>query len=546
MIPDDIPELPEHWKKLREPLAAGDRPEAIKRLRLFVDHEPFALAPRHALASLLVDAAQGAAALIQFEKLLTAAVTRGDLFRAIAVQRRIDEMAGRPLEPATYAALHRWFRLAGERNLLPSVVGAESGLTPVRLLRLPAEQFVWVAVRSRLHRLDTGWHIEPIAGACQWNLMWGALRWEVGQPGPRPRQRHVAEGESLLAIPAAGDRAPLRVAADLPSEALVFENAVLRQLATQDPRVLAGAADDIVHEDRGRIAPPPGALGDLDVRARVPRAPEAEAPRTLRIEPPAAGVSASADARDWLEPGLLSPGDGGDGANAAPPGPIAEIPGLERGTSSVTRGPAEPAPPVTSQPRPRGTFGELELPPAPVGTPVGPPSRTPDDPAEFGTIRFDAPVEMPSADSPASEEARALRRERRGGDRTPTRYRGRVRLLGMGHAGGVEMDCQLVDLSATGVRIELAADAVLPLVRMLEGETLRIELAPGAGNLELAGRVRWLDIDADGPIQAGIEFVLVTSADAAAIADLIARARHEETPTGPVPGDADRSDGAAA
>ncbi|NOT33476.1 MAG: PilZ domain-containing protein [Candidatus Eisenbacteria bacterium] len=508
-------ELPDYWKPILEPLRAGDRHEAVKRLRMQVDHDPFALAPRHVLATLLSELGQSNAAQVQYEKLLTASVSRGDVFRAIAAQRRISEIEGGAQSTARLVALQRWFRLLGPQSLTAFGDGPRGGVRPIHFLRLPEDLFAHAAAGMRLERFDLTWRFEGVDRPRQWVVLWGALRWDLRHPDDNATAiAHCREGDVLFPGASNPVGTMLRIAADTPCECLVIEPDLMAELAERDPGVLdsgAATSPEIVHDERAHLPARPRSRGDLDDRRFAPPSPDTDAPRQLHIAPESRAPDEGRDAGEWLEFGEVS------------------LDGTANGSGESNRSHDDMGLPTLDLVSPADmTNGAGEIPRVPRLTrPSTPAADSPGDPTHGAReIELPTPID-PRTSSAGSEGKPSDRRNRR---RTGVSYQGTVQLLGLGQATGVRLECEVVNLSTTGVGIKIPRDAVLSLVRILEDETLRLELGPTSGRVELAGRVRWLDSQSSEAVYVGIQFVLLTRDDTAALEGLIARAARKPAP----------------
>ena len=70
----------------------GDLEECIRRVRTLVEAAPMATAPRQLLASVYAQAGNQRLALAHYRKLLPAAISRGEVFVALAIQKQIDSL----------------------------------------------------------------------------------------------------------------------------------------------------------------------------------------------------------------------------------------------------------------------------------------------------------------------------------------------------------------------------------------------------------------------------------------------------------------------
>ena len=514
-----MPHDPTFWERLIKLHRHGDLHETARHLRHVVEAEPFAMTPRHWLAAVHLQLDQPPLALTHYEKLLTLAVGQGDLFRAIAAQKRIDELAPREGQEARFAALHRWFRLLGLTHLvnLPSSHGV--GLTARSLLQMPAQAFAHAAAHATLEIYDTtASRIVEVEALEQRVVLWGELTWDLKLPhGERTRETTSTEGDLIRVDPAIAGGARIRMRPDTPAECLCFDALLIRQLMTFDATIgglgLRGSGD-IVHEERSTLSSKPLQREDLDLRTEAPDGASGINPPRLTLG--AGGNRASAEAgsgRDtgeWIDFGTLHLDaeplrldSGADGA--ADPTRYADIPGLDLDLGSASTG--RPAP-VLRAPTP----GDV------------------DDSLALSGLR-DPFVEPPGLAAPpsaaATTDARSSddQQERRGRDRVPLHATAHLRLMGLHGNAAASIACEILDLSPGGIRLSFPRDAMTDAIRMLEHETLRIELdGPGRELLSVAARMRWADLDVPGQVRVGLQFVLMAKPDEQALARLLEHA----------------------
>jgi hypothetical protein len=106
----------------------------------------------------------------------------------------------------------------------------------------------------------------------------------------------------------------------------------------------------------------------------------------------------------------------------------------------------------------------------------------------------------------------------------------RVALVGMRDRS---FGASVIDLSASGLALSLDLDEVGSVLRALDGSAIRLELQlpPDGRRLDLAGRVRSVGRASDGQTaRVGVEFVMLTETDRAAIRLAVERTAESRPP----------------
>lgn len=295
------------WDPLLEPYRARDWNDCIRQARALVDADPFALLPRLVLASLHVKADSPRLAQLQYEKLLPVAVGKGDLFRAIAVQRHLDELSPESRVPGRFAAMHRWFQMVGLPHAVSTRLEREGGISPSMLLRLDHDRFDELAESLTLETFDLAPREIEVEGGTLWVVLYGRLRWSIIPPEGASEERLATEGALVWVDPACFDRARVRFQPELPTECLRFDAELLRELPANLPG--ADEAGLPIPEERrawsgplGRGATAETASGPAETRlddAMV--APGSEPAGTSRVDPNGAAPAGDpADRREQM------------------------------------------------------------------------------------------------------------------------------------------------------------------------------------------------------------------------------------------------------
>ena len=445
--------------EILEPFRAGDWHECARKLRLAVESDPFATLPRHILANLYVRLGQQTNALLHYEKLLPVVVGKGELLRAIVVQKRIDEINARPNAAARYAAMHRWFRLLGEQNLSQLAGLRNQGVSALTLLRLPPEGFVATALRCAVETFD----LEPkggtFEGGAQWIVLWGSARWRIVTTEGEPVGEGRGDEGATIRTEFGRGTMKMLVSPETPGEWIRIDRELMELLIDLDPSLIhdEGLESDFVRDERPTFSALPRTRSDMD-----------NGPRRRR-------------------PGA-----------APPPPPKDGPPKLELGG----KGPVDP-----TAPRDTGEwveFGQLDL--------DGSGARI--EPSHEPAAEANA-AEVGASDVSSTPERRQVKR-------VPVTFAARVALMGISDSREAALVGDVVDLSMGGVGLRFPARDLEHALNVLKDETLRIDLiTPDGHYLELAGRVRWLDFSDRESVSGGVQFVLLTDSDREAIARLV-------------------------
>ncbi len=187
-------ENPRLWSALADAWRRADWHDCLVTARMLADQKPDHDGLRFLLAALYLKVENPSLALLQYEKLLSSAVGRRDLYRAIAAQRQLDVLSvERGLHPRRYVAMLQWFR-----SVAPRLAGERAGVvrvTPGRLLQLEPDAFSNVSEGTCMEVLG----LEPcdLAGADRCVLVFGRARCALPGASP-PFAWEVEEGQPLL------------------------------------------------------------------------------------------------------------------------------------------------------------------------------------------------------------------------------------------------------------------------------------------------------------------------------------------------------------
>ena len=514
-----------------------DMDECIRLVRTLVEAAPLATAPRQLLASIFAQTGRGRLAIGHYRKLLTSAVARGEVIRAIAFQKQIDAF-----QPPEAQAPDRWAALHGQlrsHDLSFLVVASGSSGRPwaeAQLLALPRSWFERLAAETRFDYFG----IEPRAIEAEtgsvWEVLGGRLRWSFALSDGRASVEALAvEGDAIHVDPELARHARLTFVPELPAETLCFDAALVREVKA----ALAEATANSGARKHGRaemglpswtsLRPPQ----DPD-RARAPMPPASNTPPRLaeRNEDVGAPTMPARDSGDWLEFGMVSLG-----------GVPAEAAG-DSGPGAAARSPVEAGAPHDASP------SDL-IPPTPeaaVSTPSGPGARNPSDlpgspaegespaprlsnsaqgePDQTGSGEDSIPPPSDGASSPSGVRSDAPF-ERRRHPRVAVSLESRMALLGLTESPLAPIRGMLTDLSTSGLRVRFATQELGASRGALADAVVAVDVElPGlAGATRLAAQVRWLEVDEQAAeARIGIEFVLLTEPDRRRIAGALARA----------------------
>lgn len=534
------------WERMLPMIRAGDPDEIAHRLRHVLGADPFRLTPRHWLAEVYRSRNQPARAIGEYERLLPLAVGAGDLFRAIAVQKRLEDLDPRPGSAERYAAIHRWFRMLGVTRLVNAPSTNAAGLSARALIRLPREGFIRAATESGLETYGRESRQLEIEGAEQHAVLWGELVWDVKlADGRRRREQAMVEGDLMRVDPEFAGPGLMRVRPDTPAECLRFGTRLLADLVAMDASIVnrsSFGSGDIVREERALLPNKPLKREDLDHQVRPPGSGVPDGPRQLELggsgPPP---VPKTGDIESWIGHQMLTLDAKPLDLSAAGTGSITE--GLRMfdldTLPQVSSSAAAESDELTLEDLDRGSMPRVDFTDVPMLDLDGPrepdrparPAVPPPGPRELGDglvppgqdpFREPAAAE-PTAAEPAAPEPAAAGSparnvgspiERRSEPRIALEVGGRVRLMGLAGGTHAAMECRVFDLSEGGVGVVFPREDIHSVISILEGEILNVELdVPGSEPLRVAARMRWVDPGKSGMVLAGLQFVLLAPSD---------------------------------
>jgi hypothetical protein len=278
---------PRLWSALAEAWRRSDWNDCLVTARMLADQKPDHDGLRFLLAALYLRVENHALAVFQYEKLLSSAVGRRDLFRAIAAQRQIDVLAaGRPVHPRRFAAMLQWFR-----SVAPRVERAPHGrlrLTPGRLLRLAPDDFAYISQSAEIQEL--GIESSELRDPERCVLLFGRVRCTLPDVSPTVEWT-VEEGDAMVTPKL--EWTPLRILVfpERPSSLLRF-GAELDECLSQS----GASADDAPAEpetERVLSVEHVSALDEAKPAATAPPRRDPVAPPAKREAPAAAAPPAA-------------------------------------------------------------------------------------------------------------------------------------------------------------------------------------------------------------------------------------------------------------
>ena len=254
------------WHEAVDAFRRGDWQECIRMVRRDVDRQPHALAPRALLTALYLRTNHINLAMHQCERLLPIAIGNGDLLRALAAQKRLDEMhTAESVQARRYVALHQWFRALARSAPVTSASAARSALSNGALVGLPADVFAGAAEACALESLGLDPRVIDASAGMFWIVVYGSLRWHFeAADGTWTEQGIAAERDVVLFPPSPGAR--VRLLPEQPAECLAFalDFAEALGLPTSSGQRTAGVAPAAEAS-----TPPPGHLASPNGTARV-------------------------------------------------------------------------------------------------------------------------------------------------------------------------------------------------------------------------------------------------------------------------------------
>ena len=491
----------------------GDMDECIRLVRTLVEAAPLATAPRQLLASIFAQTGRGRLAIGHYRKLLTAAVARGEVVRAIAFQKQIDAFQPAEAQVADrWAALHRQLRSHDLSFLVVEPSTNRRPWTEAELLSLPNGWFERLAAETRFDYFGIDPRTVQAETGTVWEVLGGRLRWSFALSDGRASTEALAvEGDAIQVAPELARRARLTLVPELPAETLRFDAPLVRAVRA----AIAEAASSSNVRAHGR---PAGPNAPLPTRPEdVDPGPTSIRPLRLaeRVEDATSPAPPKPDSGDWLEFGIVSLGSAADSAAASDSVPAEKVePPAHDGSES----PNSPTPPTLEATGSEPTLGEEVPEPEVAGSAEGEPG----------------PVEHEALESPPGDEAPAPSvlpanppSERRRHPRVAVSLESRMALLGLTDSPLAPIRGMLADLSTSGLSVRFPTRDLAPTRAALVDAVVAVDLElPGpAGPMRLAAQVRWLEGDEPSrEARLGIEFVLLTEPDRRRIAGALARA----------------------
>lgn len=241
---------PRLWDDIVAPHRSGDLQECVRSTRAAVDAQPYELPPRYLLAALYVALGEPGLALLQYERLLPLAVGRGELFLALAAQRRLDELHPQATPHARrYHAMHQWFLSLSRSERKRKAAAPEGAFGPQVLVRLTSSDFAAVAEECRVETLPIDPRTLTADSGLLWVVLHGRVSWALLDPAGQETERHTCgPGEFIVVPPGSGH--PVRIAAETPAECLAL-----------DPRLIAAGEGA---EAAAAVPPPMPAAAAVD------------------------------------------------------------------------------------------------------------------------------------------------------------------------------------------------------------------------------------------------------------------------------------------
>lgn len=488
------------WQVITDACRAGDWQEALRVARSLVDADPFAIDARQLLAALYLRVGNRRLAQVQYEKLLPLAVGRGDLFRALAVQKHLDQVGGGALRHANrFVAMHKWFRSTGVAR--PAGPGSRpgAGITQADLLRLPREVFSQTAENANLELLDMEPRSISVQAGSLWVVLYGQLQWSLTLSDGRATPPRIAEpGKNIYVDPEISREVRLDIIPQVPCECLRFEAEVVQELLKLIPALALAlnSEEGYVVEERATMLLGPRPQTDLDHAPPPPLEASGIEPRSLTL---GGETTTASTASDWVDFGMVELSVGGSPADAA--------------GGSGTENPEDPGDRTLTLPTIAESSKRKSKGKRPVVAPPGP-------------VELDDGLVMPGMRDPFADPQGGVGEpiERRRDSRVAVTISSRLAILGLVGGASTPVSGSLADLSVSGMGVRFTQDQLRPVHASLEDAvlTVELELAPPEPPLRLAGRVRRLDLDDDtGTVLLGVEFVLVTDLDRARLLEAV-------------------------
>ncbi len=213
------------WDSMAAPFRANDLHECVRLTRAAVDAQPYELAPRYLLASLYLALGESGLALLQYERLLPLAVGRGELFLALAAQRRLDELHPPTiLHERRYHAMHQWFVSLARTDRKRRAAASLGAFGPHVLVRLTAVEFAQAAERCRVESLAFAPRTVVPESGLLWVVLHGRVRWTSSHAGEPASEPVIAEPGDLIVLPTqSGLGLSVSIEPETPAECLCLD-----------------------------------------------------------------------------------------------------------------------------------------------------------------------------------------------------------------------------------------------------------------------------------------------------------------------------------
>ncbi len=267
--------IPPLWEAIAAPYRSGDLHECVRLARATVDAQPYDLPPRYLLAALYMTLEEPGLALLQYERLLPLAVGRGEMFLALAAQRRLDELHPPiTLHERRYHAMHQWFVSLARSERRRRSQDAMRAFGPQVLVRLGAAEFARASERCRVESLGMNPREVVPENGLLWVVLHGRLRWAVVREGEPAGDVTIAEPGDFIVLPSASKDGPrLHIEPDTPAECLCLDPELFSAVrepgashAGPAPSATAESADD---EQVADLVAAAAATADADALAEA-------------------------------------------------------------------------------------------------------------------------------------------------------------------------------------------------------------------------------------------------------------------------------------
>ncbi len=217
--------IPQLWESIAAPFRGGDLHECVRQTRAAVDAQPYDLPPRYLLASLYLALGEPGLAQLQYERLLPLAVGRGELFLALAAQRRLDELhPPTTLHARRYHAMHQWFVSLARSERRRRVAEGLRSFGPQLLVRLTSAEFADAAERCRVETFGAVPRLVAPEAGLLWVVIHGRVRWTALRDDAPEGESVIADPGDIIVLPTSVDTAmQLRIEPETPAECLCLD-----------------------------------------------------------------------------------------------------------------------------------------------------------------------------------------------------------------------------------------------------------------------------------------------------------------------------------